>query len=192
MVKNQSDVLDRYGHGMVTPCPLCSIRWFSKDFLIFPLVRFEVSNPTSGCTYKCLLPITHIEAQRCFQRFFQSSQSPFLEVNRRIVQGKNKYVTIHKDGHFSLHTPAVTKPDYDSITTIIGKDKYIPILQMMAEINAVTKFTTYFKHHKITGSKPAPEKFKRECNLLHTSSDGKKQCVSAESLNTNHSYLTTI
>lgn len=29
-----------------------------------------------------------------------------------------------------------------------------------------------------------PEKFKRERNLLHTSSDGKKQCVSAESLNT--------
>ncbi|OJY11825.1 MAG: hypothetical protein BGO90_13935 [Legionella sp. 40-6] len=175
----------------------------------------------------------------------------FFEVNRCITQGKNKYVTIHKDGHFSLHTPAVTKPDYDSITTIIGKNKYIPILQMMAEINAVTKFTNCFKHHKITGSKSAPEnevfyaglfglgtniglhklsytaigvnyntlsnavnwyfsldnlyaanqtlvdlmeklwlpeKFKRERNLLHTSSDGKKQCVSAESLNTNHSY----
>jgi TnpA family transposase len=33
-----------------------------------------------------------------------------------------------------------------------------------------------------------PEKFKRERNLLHTSSDGKKQCVSAESLNTNYSF----
>ena len=175
----------------------------------------------------------------------------YVDVNRKIMQGDNKYVTIHKDGHFSLHTPAVDKPDYDSILTIIGKDKYIPILQMMAEINALTKFTSSFKHHKITGSKAAPEneifyagifglgssiglhklantaiginyntlsntvnwyfsldnlfsvnqaitdlmgklwlpeKFKRERSLLHTSSDGKKQCVSAESLNTNYSF----
>jgi len=175
----------------------------------------------------------------------------FMDVNRSVVQGKNKHVTIHKDGHFSVHTPAVDKPDYDSILTIIGKDKYIPILQMMAEINTLTAFTTNFKHHKITGSKAPPEnnifyagifglgssiglhklantavginyntlsnavnwyfsldnlyavnqslidlmsklwlpeKFKRERNLLHTSSDGKKQCVSAESLNTNYSF----
>lgn len=175
----------------------------------------------------------------------------FMDVNRSIVQGKNKYVTIHKDGHFSLQTPAVDKPDYDSILAIIGKDKYIPILQMMAEINTLAAFTSNFKHHKITGSKASPEneifyagifglgssiglhklantaiginyntlsnavnwyfsldnlyavnqslidlmsklwlpeKFKRERNLLHTSSDGKKQCVSAESLNTNYSF----
>lgn len=39
----------------------------------------------------------------------------------------------------------------------IGKDKYIPILQMMAEINELTTFTSSFKHHKITGSKATPE-----------------------------------
>ena len=175
----------------------------------------------------------------------------FMDVNHSIARGNNKFVTIHKDGHFSLYTPAVDKLDYDSIAMIIGKDRYIPILQMMAEINALTKFTSNFKHHKITGSKSAPEneifyagifglgssiglhklantavginyntlsntvnwyfsldnlyavnqtvtdlmtklwlpeKFKRERNLLHTSSDGKKQCVSAESLNTNYSF----
>lgn len=175
----------------------------------------------------------------------------YVDVNRSIIQGKNKHIKINKDGSFSLHTPAVEKPDYDSIPTIVGKGKYIPILKMMAEINASTKFTSCFKHHKISGSKATPEnevfyagifglgsniglhklantaiginyntlsnavnwyfsldnlyaanqaiidlmsklwlpqKFKRERELLHTSSDAKKQCVSAESLNTNHSY----
>lgn len=175
----------------------------------------------------------------------------FIDVNESIIKGINKFVTIQTDGRFSLHTPAVPKPDYDSIVSIIGKGKYIPILQMMTEINALTNFTTCFKHHKITGSKSKPEneifyagifglgsniglhklantaiginyntlshtvnwyfsldnlhavnqkitelmsklwlpeKFKRERNLLHTSSDGKKQCVSAESLNANHSF----
>ena len=134
---------------------------------------------------------------------------------------------------------------------IIGKEKYIPILQMMAEMNDLSNFTANFKHHKIKGAKAKPNneiffagifalgsniglhklastaigvnyntlsnavnwyfslenlymvnqtlidimtklwlpsKFKREQSLLHTSSDGQKQCVSVESLNANYSY----
>ena len=33
-----------------------------------------------------------------------------------------------------------------------------------------------------------PNQFKKEQNLLHTSSDGKKRAVTAESLNANYSY----
>ena len=33
-----------------------------------------------------------------------------------------------------------------------------------------------------------PDQFKKEQKLLHTSSDGQKRCVSAESLNANYSY----
>ena len=175
----------------------------------------------------------------------------YIDVNKRIVCGKNKYVKIKKDGSFSLYTPAIEKPDYDSISTIIGKDRYVPILQMMEEMNILSKFTSSFKHHKVKGSKAnpgsatfyagifalgsniglhklantalginyntlsntvnwyfslenlhivnqtlinlmtklwLPNKFRREKNLLHTSSDGQKQCVSVESLNANYSY----
>ncbi len=175
----------------------------------------------------------------------------FIDVNQGILNGANKYITIQKDSSFTVHTPAVEKPDYDSISLIIGNDRYIPILQMMAEMNTLTTFTSNFKHHKIKGAAGAPnneifyaglfglasniglhklantavginyntlsntvnwyfslenlhavnhsltdlmgklwlpEKFKREKNLLHTSSDGKKQCVSAESLNANESF----
>ncbi|HRD71026.1 MAG TPA: Tn3 family transposase [Legionella sp.] len=175
----------------------------------------------------------------------------YIDVNERILHGKNQHVTVKKEAGFSVYTPAVEKPDYDSITTIIGKDRYVPILQMMAEMNGLSKFTSNFTHHKIKDSKENPEneifyagifalgsniglhklantavginyntlsnavnwyfslenlhmvnqtltdlmaklwlpnKFKREKNLLHTSSDAKKQCVSVESLNANHSY----
>jgi TnpA family transposase len=175
----------------------------------------------------------------------------FMDVNQRIVEGINKYVTIKNDGGFSVHTPAVEKPDYDAISVIIGHERYVPILQMMAEMNMLTTFTSNFKHHKIKGAAGVPnneifyaglfalasniglhklantavginyntlsnavnwyfslenlhavnksltdlmgklwlpEKFKRDNNLLHSSSDGKKQCVSAESLNANESF----
>jgi TnpA family transposase len=175
----------------------------------------------------------------------------FIDVNQRIVEGTNPYITIQKDSSFSVHTPAVDKPDYNSISMIMGSDRYVPILQMMSEMNALTAFTSNFKHHKIKGSLVAPnneifyaglfglasniglhklantaiginyntlsntvnwyfslenlhavnqsltdlmaklwlpKQFKREKELLHTSSDGKKQCVSAESLNANESF----
>lgn len=95
----------------------------------------------------------------------------FFEVNRRITQGKNKYVTIHKDGHFSLHTPAVAKPD--TVNWYFSLDNLYAANQTLVDL---------------MGKLWLLEKFKRERNLLHTSSDGKKQSVSAESLNTNHSY----
>jgi len=175
----------------------------------------------------------------------------FIGVNQRIIQGDNKYVTIKKDGTFSLRTPPIQKPDYDAISVIIGKDRYVPILQMMTEMNALCNFTSNFKHYKIKGAKEKPDneifyaglfalgskiglhklantavginyhtlsnvvnwyfsldnlymvnqtlidlisklwlpsKFKREKNLLHTSSDGQKENVSVESLNANYSY----
>ena len=80
----------------------------------------------------------------------------FMDVNQRIVEGTNKYVTIKNDGGFSVHTPAVEKPDYDAISVIIGHERYIPILQMMAEINVLTTFTSNFKHHKIKGAAGVP------------------------------------
>lgn len=180
-----------------------------------------------------------------------SLDKQYIDVNQRIINKENKHVVVKKDGTYSVHTPAIDKPDYDSISMIIGKEKYIPILQMMAEMNDLSNFTANFKHHKIKGAKAKPNneiffagifalgsniglhklastaigvnynilsnavnwyfslenlymvnqtlidimtklwlpsKFKREQSLLHTSSDGQKQCVSVESLNANYSY----
>lgn len=225
-----------------------SYRYLSIDAYLLP-EKYWKENKTHLLEKLGLAEFGDVECVLSLLRGVLDKQ--FMDVNHSIMQGDNKFVTIHKDGHFSLYTPAVDKPDYDSISTIIGKEKYIPILQMMAEINALTRFTSNFKHHKITGSKAAPEneifyagifglgssiglhklantavginyntlsnavnwyfsldnlyavnqtvtdlmaklwlpeKFKRERDLLHTSSDGKKQCVSAESLNTNYSF----
>lgn len=175
----------------------------------------------------------------------------FMDVNRKITKGDNQWVKIKKDGKPSIHTPAVEKPDYDSLVEVIGQDTYVPILKMISQIDSVTKFSSAFKHHNIKGSKakpsPAffyagifglgagitskklagtakglnyntlsntinwhfslenlhavnamitdtmaklwlPKKFKKEQALLHTSSDGQKQCVSVESLNANESF----
>jgi len=81
----------------------------------------------------------------------------YIDVNQRIINKDNKYVTVKKDGTRSVYTPAASKPNYDAISMIIGKDKYVPILQMMAEMNDLSKFTSDFKHHKIKDAKAKPD-----------------------------------
>ena len=65
----------------------------------------------------------------------------YIDVNQRIINKGNKYVTVKKDGTYSVYTPAASKPNYDAISMIIGKDKYMPILQIIIEMNDLSKFT---------------------------------------------------
>jgi TnpA family transposase len=181
----------------------------------------------------------------------RSLDKRFYEVNARIKNKENKYVVTRSDGGITAYTPAIEKPEYESIAKLIGNETYVPILQMMSDTNAAAKFTNNFTHYKIKGSKAIPQneilfagifalgsnigmhklastaiginyntlinavkwyfslgnlyavnnaitdymnrlwlpnQFKKEKALLHTSSDGQKRCVSAESLNANYSY----
>lgn len=181
----------------------------------------------------------------------RSNKERFYDVNARITKGENPYIKVKKDGGFSVYTPALDKPDYESFADLIGRDRFVPILQMMAETNRMTKFTSCLTHHKAKGAHQPPpdetffagifalgsniglhklastslgvgysqllhcvnwyfsldnlheannsltgcmnklwlpDQFKKEKQLLHTSSDAQKRCVSAESLNANFSY----
>lgn len=177
--------------------------------------------------------------------------SQFYTVNERILNGENSHVKVKKDDGFTVHTPAIEKPNYDSVLDLLGRDRYISVIQMMSEINADTQFTSCFKHFKIRGGQSPPvdaiffagifalgtniglhklansargvnyntlshavewrfsienlyavndmltdrmnrmwlpSQFKKEKELLHTSSDAQKRSVTAESLNANCSY----
>ena len=175
----------------------------------------------------------------------------FFDINKRIVSGSNPNIKIQGVNKYSLYTPPLEKPDYESVLEIIGQGRYVPILHMMSRVNDLTQFTSAFRHHKVKGAQSKPgdeifyaglfgigtdmelsrlantakgiryntlshtvnwyfnldnlyalnkiltdtmsklwlsEVFKKEQQLLHTSSDAQKRCVSAESLNTNYSY----
>lgn len=225
-----------------------SYRYLSIDAYLIGQREWEISK-------KSLLEklgLSHFEnIDDILSRLHDLLHQHYDDVNRRIIQGDNKYARLKKDGSFSLYTPPVEKPDYEAISTIIGKNRYVPILQMMEEMNTLTGFTSHFKHYKIKGTKAKsnngtfyagifalgsyiglhklantaaglnyhtlsntvnwyfslenlhlvnqaltdaitklwlPNKFKREKNLLHTSSDAQKKNVSVDSLNANHSF----
>lgn len=80
----------------------------------------------------------------------------FYAVNECFVNGENPYLKLKKEGGFSIHTPALDKPDYDSFADLVGRDRFVPILQMMAEGNAMTQFTHCLSHHKTKGAHKPP------------------------------------
>ncbi len=80
----------------------------------------------------------------------------FYDINERIAMGQNVHVKLKKDGTYSIHTPAVEKPDYEPIIELVGQDNYVPILQIVAEMNVLSHFTLAFKHYKHKDAKPKP------------------------------------
>jgi TnpA family transposase len=78
-------------------------------------------------------------------------------VNRRIKSGVNRHVRLKNEGGFRLHTPAIEKPNYDSVLDLLGHERYVSIIQMMTDINSNTQFTSCFHHFKHKGSKSPPK-----------------------------------
>lgn len=85
----------------------------------------------------------------------------FFEINRQIASGKNTHIKIQGINKYSLYTPPLEKPDYESVSEIIGRERYVPILHMLSRVNGLTQFTSAFRHHKVKGaqSKPGDEVF---------------------------------
>ena len=108
----------------------------------------------------------------------------YYEVNLRIVNGENTYVTVKKNGNYTVHTPALDKPTYEPILDLIANDSYVSILQMMAQINQATHFTAALRHHKVKGAKhPATDEiFYAGLFALGTNIDLHKQGVAAARL----------
>ncbi len=85
----------------------------------------------------------------------------FYHTNKNIKSKSNKYTRIKKDGKLIIYTPGLEKPDYDSVLDLIGKETYVPILQMVSEVDNLMHFTSDFKHYKLKGAhgKPSEEVF---------------------------------
>ena len=84
--------------------------------------------------------------------------SSFYQTNKNIKSKTNKYTRIKKDGKLVIYTLGLEKPDYDSVLDLIGKETYVPILQMVSDVDNLMHFTSDFKHYKLKGTHEKPSK----------------------------------
>ena len=82
-------------------------------------------------------------------------------VNNNFNNNLNPYISINKDNRVHVVTPAIDEKETKHISALLSQMKYVPILQVLSEVNNITNFTNSFIHHSIkyTKTKPSPPVF---------------------------------
>lgn len=83
--------------------------------------------------------------------------SKYESVNERILNQENPYFTVNRHGQPSIRTPSVESQDREYISDTLSSSGYVPILDVLREINAATGFTDSLKHHSNKNVKMKPE-----------------------------------
>jgi hypothetical protein len=83
-------------------------------------------------------------------------QEKYHTVNKRFKNGDNKYLTIENKKP-KLTTPRVENNDMEYISSILTQTGYVPILQVLSDINQNTNFVDCFKHFSIKHKKMKPK-----------------------------------
>lgn len=76
----------------------------------------------------------------------ESLNSKYDTVNCHYLSGDNPYITI-EDRSAKVSTPKVDNNKMEYISTLLTEAGYIPILQVLSDVNEVTEFSSCFKHH---------------------------------------------
>jgi|GEM_PF-856795 hypothetical protein len=85
----------------------------------------------------------------------------YQETNQNFKQGKNPYLTVHKDGRIHVKTPKQEDIDSLPLKTFFPARKYISMIEMLATVNQATQFLDEFEHWqpKYRREKPAAKTF---------------------------------
>lgn len=77
-------------------------------------------------------------------------------VNTRSIDGLNPYLKFDLSGKPVVRTPSIELENKEYIATTLSDNGYIPILNLLKDINNITDFTKGFKHFSNKNSKMKP------------------------------------
>lgn len=77
-------------------------------------------------------------------------------VNQRFVEKRNPYLSVDDKGIVHVTTPAIEENEKEYTASLLEQAGYIPILQVLFDVENVTQFSQYFKHHSIKHVKQKP------------------------------------
>jgi hypothetical protein len=65
-------------------------------------------------------------------------------VNQRIMLNKNQNIKFDENNHYILSTPRVEKKNTESISELLLESGFVPIIQILSDVNKVNSFTDTF------------------------------------------------
>lgn len=86
----------------------------------------------------------------------QCLEEKYTTVNQRFVEGRNPYLSINEKGRVLVKTPALEDKDTEYIAALLEQAGYIPVFQILSDIDNAVSLTECFKHHSIKHVKQRP------------------------------------
>lgn len=86
----------------------------------------------------------------------QKLNDKYEHINNRIKNNKNPYIKINQDLSVVIETPPTEKTETKYIQDLLEQTGFTPIYKVLSEINAITLFTKFFKHHSFKNIKYTP------------------------------------
>ncbi|MEO1706654.1 MAG: Tn3 family transposase, partial [Pseudomonadota bacterium] len=80
----------------------------------------------------------------------------FHTVNKRYLHGDNSWIGPTYDNRHTVRTPKTDFDDTSSIAATLDAEGYIPVYQVLTEVNRITQFTKHFRHFSTKNVKMSP------------------------------------
>lgn len=80
----------------------------------------------------------------------------YTEVNERFLAGNNPHMTVDDNGYCRVRTPKIDSDESSFISSTLSQNGYVPILQVLQEVNRVCQFIRSFKHLSLKHHKMKP------------------------------------
>jgi TnpA family transposase len=77
--------------------------------------------------------------------------------NNRLINSENNYITIDKNKKVKVYTPKIDSDEAQYISSLLSQAGFVPILQILSDVNNVTLFTHSFKHFSNKHKKMKPD-----------------------------------
>lgn len=80
----------------------------------------------------------------------------YNQTNKRFQDGLNPYLTVNEENKLIIKTPAQAEKETGYVGDLLSQKGLVPILQVLTDINNVTKLTCCFEHHNNKNVKKQP------------------------------------
>lgn len=78
-------------------------------------------------------------------------------VNERFINRENNYLTIDEKEKIKIATPKIGGDESEYISSLLSQADFVPILQVLADINQISDYASSFKHFSIKHTKMDPQ-----------------------------------
>ena len=98
-----------------------------------------------------------IDVETVLNNLQKEVDDKYHKTNQNILSNRNKHIKFENDGKFILKTPKLERTNDDGIPSLLLDTGFVPILQVLHNVNHATNFADQFTHYSVKHNKLKPD-----------------------------------